>query len=335
MTCQNIVLTGPAGTGKSEQIKALYDNHRHKKITILAPTNFVVNSYGKDRAAMTVHRFFGLQPHDEWMDADVVIGRISKKHDDKQERSFILQRVRSLKVLVVDEAMMVHGGLFILMDLILRIAKGNNLPFGGIQLILAGDPYQLSPVHDPPTTSGTSGTIDRPPPPLYWFETDSYKALSTVVVVLSKQHRFKNASGAFVQLINEARRGGPISVESLQYVQNMLERDPDPNAVVLVPTHEKAFNINARYYTAIFVLTHSTVIVAACSRASAWISPLSMSSCTRSLRRRPTTAISSSIVNFFFYLTQAFIQKYIGQTAPRRPRFRGAGHAHRRIYLDR
>jgi len=39
--------------------------------------------------------------------------------------------------------MMVHGGLFILMDLILRIAKGNNLPFGGIQLILAGDPYQV------------------------------------------------------------------------------------------------------------------------------------------------------------------------------------------------
>jgi len=128
-TNQNIFLTGKAGTGKSTLLS--YFRGTSKKYPIVvAPTGVAaVNVQGQ-----TIHSLFG------W-GIDVTPERVRKISYEKS------QIFRKLKMLIVDEISMVRADLLECVDKFLRLNTGKqNLPFGGVQIVVISDLYQLPPV---------------------------------------------------------------------------------------------------------------------------------------------------------------------------------------------
>ena len=127
----NLFLTGPAGTGKTLLIKKFKErNYKYKKIAITSTTGtsaLLING-------TTLHSYLG-------------IGLGTDNYENMFKRIYTKKwlRVRweELDVLVIDEVSMLHPTLFDILEKIAREIRKNILPFGGIQLILAGDLCQL------------------------------------------------------------------------------------------------------------------------------------------------------------------------------------------------
>ena len=141
---ENILITGPAGTGKSYTIKFIIDIlHTNKKnIGLTATTGTAAFIIG----GQTIHSFLGLGITDSSL-ADIFIN--IKKHSD------IYKRLVELDVLIIDEVSMLDTLLFEKISDILCYIKSHSKndiellkkPFGGIQIILIGDFCQLAPVN--------------------------------------------------------------------------------------------------------------------------------------------------------------------------------------------
>src|SRR5271154_2353833 len=125
-TRQNVFLTGKAGTGKSTFLKYFRD-HTDKEMAVVAPTGVAaLNVQGQ-----TIHSFFHLKP------AFVNVTEF------KPSRRRIF---KELELLIVDEISMVRADVFDGIDHTLRFARKDNRPFGGVQICVIGDLFQLPPV---------------------------------------------------------------------------------------------------------------------------------------------------------------------------------------------
>jgi ATP-dependent exoDNAse (exonuclease V) alpha subunit len=128
-TREHVFVTGRAGTGKSTLLQHLAWNTQ-KQIAICAPTGVAaLNVEGQ-----TIHSLFKLP-----------IGLIGS-HDEPQSDA-TRKLLNAIDTLVIDEISMVNADLMDAMDRALRQARGRRAePFGGAQIVMFGDPYQLAPV---------------------------------------------------------------------------------------------------------------------------------------------------------------------------------------------
>ncbi len=134
-TGKNVFLTGSAGTGKTFLLQKYLEFLKNFKadVQVVAPTGLAASHLdGK-----TIHSFFGLGLREK-IDERFLDNLIQKKYLHKQ--------LAKVKVLIIDEISMVSPDLFESMDKILRAFKFSNKPFGGVQLILSGDFFQLPPI---------------------------------------------------------------------------------------------------------------------------------------------------------------------------------------------
>ena len=133
---KNVFITGSAGTGKtyllSQYIQYLKERRIHP--TIVAPTGIAASHL----KGQTIHSFFALGIRDTVVDNGYVGFLL--------EKSYLKSRFSKLKVLIVDEVSMVSPEIFSSMDKILRAFKNNPEPFGGVQVVISGDFFQLPPV---------------------------------------------------------------------------------------------------------------------------------------------------------------------------------------------
>lgn len=133
LTGRNVFLTGEAGTGKSTIVKE-FKKRTSKNCVFLAPTGIAAVNIG----GSTIHSFLRLAPGLMSEDSIESIG-------NKKQRELI----RSVEVVIIDEISMVRSDLFWAVDYRFRqVSQGKNKkqPFGGKQMILVGDFYQLPPV---------------------------------------------------------------------------------------------------------------------------------------------------------------------------------------------
>ena len=132
----SILLTGPAGTGKTHTVHAiLYDtDHRGASIGLTATTGAAAVLIG----GRTIHSYLGigLAKRSAVELASYTVNRL-KKHAD---------RIRDLDVLLVDEVSMMSADLFTLISKYLSLIRKDPAPFGGVQMVLVGDFAQLPPV---------------------------------------------------------------------------------------------------------------------------------------------------------------------------------------------
>ncbi len=127
----NIFVTGRAGTGKSTLLSYLVENTQ-KNVAVCAPTGVAALNVG----GVTIHSLFGF-PFGILGEQDLA------RHLNRRTREVLA----ALDVLVIDEVSMVNADLMDAISKSMGIARGRRkLPFGGAQVVMFGDPYQLSPV---------------------------------------------------------------------------------------------------------------------------------------------------------------------------------------------
>ena len=181
-TGQNVFLTGSAGTGKTYILNEyiLYLKSRKIYPTIVAPTGIAASHL----AGQTIHSFFSLGIRDE-IDESFVQNLLDKK--------YLQVRFSKLKVLIVDETSMVSPFIFSSMDTILKAFKKNNKPFGGIQVILSGDFFQLPPI-------SRSKTDKR-----FAWQSPAWKNLELQTCYLEK--KFRQNDDVLIAILDEIRSG--------------------------------------------------------------------------------------------------------------------------------
>jgi ATP-dependent exoDNAse (exonuclease V) alpha subunit len=127
----NIFVTGRAGTGKSTLLNYLVENTQ-KNVAVCAPTGVAALNVG----GVTIHSLFGF-PFGILGEHDIA------RHLNRRTREVLA----ALDVLVIDEVSMVNADLMDAISKSMGIARGRRkIPFGGAQVVMFGDPYQLSPV---------------------------------------------------------------------------------------------------------------------------------------------------------------------------------------------
>lgn len=176
---RNVFFTGGAGTGKSFLV--------HKIIGVLPPDHtFVTASTGVAAyqiGGTTLHSFAGIGTGEA----------LISKCIELAQRKTVLQQWRRCRHLVVDEVSMVDGEYFKKLEAVAQAVKGNDRPFGGIQLILTGDFLQLPPV--------TKGNQKR----RFAFETSAWgrcNLMNLKLTVVKRQTDMK-----MVGLLNRLREG--------------------------------------------------------------------------------------------------------------------------------
>lgn len=132
---KNVFLTGPAGSGKTYVLNQYIEWLRSQKVEvgITASTGIAATHLG----GVTIHSWSGLGIKDTLSDDDIV---------NLLVRSYLRNRLRKTSVLIIDEVSMLHAHQLDMIDRLCRAFRENSQPFGGLQLILCGDLFQLPPV---------------------------------------------------------------------------------------------------------------------------------------------------------------------------------------------
>ncbi|MGK0256503.1 MAG: ATP-dependent DNA helicase PIF1 [Arcobacteraceae bacterium] len=181
-TGQNVFLTGSAGTGKTYILNEyiLYLKSRKIYPTIVAPTGIAASHL----SGQTIHSFFSLGIRDE-IDESFIQSLVEKK--------YLQMRFSKLSVLIIDETSMVSPFIFTAMNTILKAFKKNDKPFGGIQVILSGDFFQLPPISRTKTNKR------------FAWQAPSWKELDLQTCYLEK--KFRQNDDVLISILDEIRSG--------------------------------------------------------------------------------------------------------------------------------
>lgn len=230
-TRESVFLTGKAGTGKSTFLRVI-SKETHKKHVILAPTGIAaINAKGE-----TIHSFFRL-PLGPVLPNDKRLGDISFSREKQK-------LIKSLDLIIIDEISMVRADIIDALDQVLRkVTKQRNRPFGGKQLLFVGDLFQLEPVLTNDDWEILGDFYNTP----YFFGARVFSALNLVNIELQKVYR--QADEAFLQLLNSIRNG-KVTSEQLDKLNGQVKADdstnPEDFTITLTTTHQIANQINTR-----------------------------------------------------------------------------------------
>ena len=191
-TRRSLFLTGKAGTGKSTFLRYVAD-HTKKKHVILAPTGIAAINAG----GSTLHSFFRL-PFYPLLPND---SRYSWRHIKETLKYTGAQRklIREVELIIIDEISMVRADIIDFIDKILRVYTRNPEPFGGKQLLLVGDIYQLEPV-----LKDEDRQLLQPfYPSSYFFNAKVWQQMPIVSIELRKVYR--QSDEAFIAILDRIR----------------------------------------------------------------------------------------------------------------------------------
>ncbi len=217
----NIFVTGRAGTGKSTLLTYLIENTK-KKVAVCAPTGVAALNVG----GVTIHSLFGF-PFGILGTED--IGR----HLNRRTREVLA----AIDMLVIDEVSMVNADLMDTMSRAMGIARGRRkLPFGGAQVVMFGDPYQLAPV---PGNNEERAYMAENYQSNWFFDAHVWREDSLERYELSEI--FRQHDEHFKEILN-AIRDGSCTQEMLDYINQCGNRFPPHDDVIRLATINESVN---------------------------------------------------------------------------------------------
>tara|TARA_Y200000002_G_scaffold366909_1_gene358410 strand:+ start:22718 stop:24157 length:1440 start_codon:yes stop_codon:yes gene_type:complete len=226
---ENIFITGPGGSGKSELIRRIYADaqNNNKKITVCALTGCAAVLLKCN--AKTIHSWGGLgkcvgDPAD-------IVKRIKANRYKKSAWA-------TVDVLVIDEVSMMSLKLFHVIDnLGKKIRKKEWLPFGGIQLIFSGDFHQLPPV----------GDKDEIETRQFCFESDRWLETFSISNHILLTKIFRQEDRIYCNILNQLREG-KLKKSSYEILMKQVGKEPDTNNIVkptrLFPRKARVDSVN-------------------------------------------------------------------------------------------
>ena len=222
-TQEHIFVTGRAGTGKSTLLNHLADN-TSKQIVICAPTGVAALNVG----GQTIHSLFRLP-----------IGVIAD-HDIPQTAE-LRKLLGTIDTVVIDEVSMVNADLLDAVDRSLRQARQRpREPFGGAQVVLFGDPYQLAPV---PGDADERAYFEDQYRSMWFFDAKVWAVTDLTIYELSVIHR--QHEDEFKYMLNAVRHGR-VTAEIAGRLNAMGARPaPTDGAITLATTNVTVTRINA------------------------------------------------------------------------------------------
>jgi len=222
-TRENIFVTGRAGTGKSTLLNHLSWN-TSKQVVICAPTGVAALNVG----GQTIHSLFRLP-----------IGVIAD-HDIDQNAD-TKKILNTIDTLVIDEVSMVNADLLDAVDRSLRQARSKPFePFGGVQVVLFGDPYQLAPV---PGDGDERAYFTDHYRSIWFFDAKVWESTDLKVYELTTIHR--QHEGEFKYMLNAVRHG-MVTAEIAKRLNDTGARPaPTEGAITLATTNATVNRINA------------------------------------------------------------------------------------------
>jgi ATP-dependent exoDNAse (exonuclease V) alpha subunit len=205
---KNVFLTGSAGTGKTYVLNQYIEYLKIRKIpvAITASTGIAATHMN----GMTIHAWSGIGVKDSLNRRALVNLKTKKYLNDKLDK---------VKVLIIDEISMLHAKQLNMVNEVLQFFKGNNLPFGGIQVVFSGDFFQLPPIGNPMESSKEK----------FAFMSEAWNIAKPHICYLSTQ--FRQSDSVLNSILNEIR-SGVLSRESyaklLEAKNNQLDKEIEP-----------------------------------------------------------------------------------------------------------
>ncbi len=239
-TNANIFLTGKAGTGKTTFLKHIKELTQ-KTLAVVAPTGVAAINAG----GTTIHSFFQLPftpfvptagaLSSDTLDPHALIARMKLTTERRQV-------LRQLELLIIDEISMVRADTLDAIDLLLRHFRYRHQePFGGVQVLMIGDMYQIPPVIRQEEWRLLSQFYKSG----YFFDSRVMEAAPPVHLAFTKIYRQQDER--FVQLLNGIRNNN-LDAQGLRLLQSLYKPNYplDQNDSIILTTHNaKADEINA------------------------------------------------------------------------------------------
>jgi len=233
-----VYLTGRAGTGKTTFLKYIRETSK-KNMVVLAPTGVAaINARGQ-----TIHSFFQIKPsvyvpNDKRLRTKYDINDTDKStiYDhfkyNKDKRAII----KNLELLIIDEISMVRCDLLDVVDGLLRVfRKREHEPFGGVQVLLIGDTFQLPPIAEEPEWRILKQFYKNP----FFFSAKVIEKNKPVYIELKKIYRQKEQD--FIDLLNRVRVNqlAPDDTEKLNTKFNPVFVPKETENYITLATHNE------------------------------------------------------------------------------------------------
>ncbi|XP_054819622.1 ATP-dependent DNA helicase PIF1-like [Prosopis cineraria] len=221
----SVFITGSAGTGKTlflqQAIKRLRILYKLSRVSITASTGIAACAL----KGQTLHSFAGISnPTDN---REAILDRIINN-----KRA--CKRWRNVQALVIDEISMIDADLFDNLEHIAREMKGVERVWGGIQLVVSGDFFQLPPI---PNKNSSSGSVK------FAFEADSWDKSFDIQIELTKI--FRQSDILLIKLLQAIRTGENVP-QDLEFLEQSCipESECDPSVVRLLPLNKDVEKVN-------------------------------------------------------------------------------------------
>lgn len=199
---QSVLLTGAAGTGKTYLMNEFIRRakRRKKHVAVTATTGLAATHLN----GATIHAWAGIGVHDE-------LPKLFFQKLGKQRQGLIAKA----DILIIDEISMLHDYRLDIIEEVARTVRGNDLPFGGLQVVLVGDFFQLPPVN---RTDGRVGS--------FVLSSSAWQQGNFTVCYLEKQYR-QSDDDTYATILNGIR-AGILTRNQLTTLQNRIDITLDP-----------------------------------------------------------------------------------------------------------
>ena len=234
----SLFLTGKAGTGKSTFLRYIAKNTK-KKTVILAPTGIAAINAG----GVTLHSFFHL-PFHPLLPTDM---RYDSRHirDTLKYGSDRIKLLKEIELIIIDEISMVRADIIDFIDKVLRIyCRNRREPFGGKQLLLVGDTFQLEPV----IKDDERQLLQPFYTSIYFFNARVWQEMPLVSIELKKVYRQKDTE--FIGILDRIRTNtfSSIDLDRLNLrVGAELDTSDSALAITLATRRDTVDYINSKH----------------------------------------------------------------------------------------
>jgi ATP-dependent DNA helicase PIF1 len=232
---QNVFISGPGGSGKSHLIRFMFESVKSNKIQITSTTGcssvLLANTIGIGRVK-TIHSWSGVRLCKG--DPEQIIANALKN-------KLAVDAWRKINILVIDEVSMLSKKIFHILESLGRLTRKSPLPFGGIQLVLLGDMYQLPPIPD-------AGDVESG---LFCFEHPKWYDVIPIENHIALIRIFRQKDAKFQEILNQVRVG-ELTKENADILKSCIDRTTNFEdgfvPLKILPTRKQVCHINTTAY---------------------------------------------------------------------------------------